>query len=38
MDPEVQQFIFEQLLVVALPVGTLFSIWLWMLTLKSERR
>ena len=36
MDPEVQRFVFAQLLVIILPVGTLFAIWLWMLTLKSR--
>ena len=31
MDPEVRQFVISQLLVIALPVGTLFGLWLWML-------
>ena len=36
MDAEVQQFIFAQLLIIILPVGTLFAIWIWMLTLRSR--
>ncbi|MDC3048666.1 hypothetical protein OA162_03040 [Synechococcus sp. AH-736-A19] len=31
MDPEVRQFVISQLVVIALPVGTLFGIWVWML-------
>ena len=31
MDPEVRQFVISQLLVIGLPVGTLFGLWLWML-------
>lgn len=31
VDPEVRQFVISQLVVIALPVGTLFGIWLWML-------
>ena len=31
MDPEVRQLVISQLVVIALPVGTLFGIWLWML-------
>ena len=38
MDPEVQQFILEQLVVITLPIGTLFAIWVWMLSLKRETR
>ncbi len=38
MDSEVQQFIIQQLLVIILPVGTLFAIWVWMLTLRSNNR
>ncbi len=36
MDSEVQQFIIQQLLVIILPVGTLFAIWVWMLTLRRN--
>ena len=38
MDSEVQQFIIQQLLVIILPVGTLFSLWIWMLTLQRNNR
>lgn len=38
MDSEVQQFIIQQLLVIILPVGTLFAIWVWMLTLRRNNR
>ena len=31
VDPEVRQFVISQLVVIALPIGTLFGIWLWML-------
>ena len=31
VDPEVRQFVISQLVVIALPVRTLFGIWLWML-------
>ena len=31
MDSEVRQLVISQLIVIALPVGTLFGIWLWML-------
>lgn len=37
MDSEVQQFIIQQLLVIILPVGSLFGLWLWMLSLKDNR-
>ena len=36
MDPEVQRFVITQLLVIVLPVGTLFAIWIWMLTLRNQ--
>ena len=36
MDPEVRQLVISQLLVIALPVGTLFVIWLWMLNWGSR--
>ena len=36
MDPEVRQLVISQLLVIALPVGTLFGIWLWMLNWGSR--
>ncbi len=38
MDSEVQKLIIQQLLVIILPVGTLFAIWVWMLTLRSNNR
>ena len=38
MDSEVQQFIIQQLLVIILPVGTLFALWIWMLTLQRNNR
>ena len=38
MEPEVRQFVISQLVVIALPVGTLFSIWLWMLNWGSRSR
>lgn len=38
MDSEVQQFIIQQLLVIILPVGSLFGIWVWMLTLRDNGR
>ena len=37
MDSEVQQFIIQQLLVIILPVGSLFGLWLWILSLKDKR-
>ena len=36
MDPEVRQFVISQLVVIALPVGTLFGIWVWMLNWKGH--
>ena len=38
VDPEVRQFVISQLLVIALPVGTLFGIWLWMLNWSGHSR
>ncbi len=38
VDPEVRQFVISQLVVIALPVGTLFGIWLWMLNWGSRSR
>ena len=38
VDPEVRQFVISQLVVIALPVGTLFGIWLWMLNLGGRSR
>ena len=38
MDSEVQKLIIQQLLVIILPVGTLFAIWVWMLTLRRNNR
>ncbi len=37
MDPDVRQLIISQLLVIILPVGTLFAIWIWILSLRGER-
>jgi len=31
MDPEVRQFVVLQLLVILVPVGTLFALWIAML-------
>ena len=31
MDPEVRQFVVLQLLVILVPVGTLFTLWIAML-------
>ena len=36
VDPEVRQFVISQLVVIALPVGTLFGIWVWMLNWKGH--
>ena len=36
MDPEVRQFVISQLVVIALPVGTLFGIWVWMLNWRGH--
>ena len=38
MDPEVRQFVISQLVVIVLPVGTLFGIWLWMLNWGGRSR
>ena len=38
MDPEVRQLVISQMLVIALPVGTLFGLWLWMLNWGSRSR
>ena len=38
MDSEVRQFVISQLLVIALPVGTMFGIWLWMLNWGNHSR
>ena len=40
MDPEVRQLVISQLVVITLPVGTLFGLWLWMLNWgrRSQRR
>lgn len=37
MDPEVRQFIIAQLLVIVIPVGSLFAIWISMLSWKRHR-
>ena len=36
VDPEVRQFVISQLVVIALPVGTLFGIWVWMLNWRGH--
>ena len=38
VDPEVRQLVISQLVVIALPVGTLFGIWLWMLNWGGRSR
>ena len=37
MNPEVQQFVIAKLLVIVIPVGTLFAIWISMLGWNSKR-
>jgi hypothetical protein len=36
MDPEVRNLVVGQLLVIVIPIGTLFVVWLWMLTLRQR--
>ena len=36
MDPEVRNLVIAQLLVIVIPVGTLFVVWLWILTLRQR--
>ena len=36
MVPEVRQFVISQLVVIALPIGTLFGIWVWMLNWRGH--
>ena len=38
VDPEVRQFVISQLVVIALPIGTLFGIWVWMLNWRGHSR
>ena len=38
VNSEVRQFVISQLLVIAIPIGTLFGIWLWMLNWGSRSR
>ena len=38
VDPEVRKFVISQLVVIDLPVGTLFGIWLWMLNWGGRSR
>ena len=38
MEPEVRQFVISQLVVIVLPVGTLFGLWLWMLNWSGRSR
>jgi hypothetical protein len=37
MDPDVRQLIISQLIVIILPVGTLFAVWIWILSLRGGR-
>ena len=37
MDPEVRQLVIGQLLVIVIPVGTLFAIWISMLRWPAKR-
>ena len=36
MDPEVRQFVIAQLLVIVIPVGILFAVWISMLSWKGK--
>ena len=38
VDPEVRQFVISQLVVIVLPVATLFGLWLWMLNWSGRSR
>ena len=38
VNTEVRQFVISQLMVIALPIGTLFGIWLWMLNWGGRSR
>ena len=38
VDPEARQLVISQLLVIAVPVGTLFGVWLWMLNWSERSR
>ena len=38
VDPEVRQFVISQVVVIALPIGTLFGIWLGMLNWGGRSR
>ena len=38
MDPDVRQLIISQLIVIILPVGTLFAVWVWILSLRGGKR
>ena len=37
MDPEVRNFVIAQLLVIVVPVGVLFAVWISMLNLSRQR-
>ncbi len=37
MNPEVRNFVIAQLLVIVIPVGTLFAIWISMLRWNGKR-
>ena len=38
MNPEVRQFVIAQLLVIVIPVGTLFAVWISMLSWRGKQR
>ena len=38
VDSEVRQFVISQFVVIAIPVGTLFGIWLWILNWSGHSR
>ena len=38
VDPEARQLVISQLVVIALPVGSLFGVWLWMLNWSGRSR
>jgi hypothetical protein len=37
MDPEVRQLVIGQLLVIVIPIGTMFAIWISMLRWRENR-
>lgn len=36
MHPDVQHLVISQLLFIIAPIGTLFAIWLWILSMKRQ--